>query len=846
LSGEGTSGVIEITDKYEEGEPTRYFQLVVYIEAAKLKFWRSKVVVFAPRYVIVNNTPNVVLFSQSPVDIQGDAYRLAPDQQLPFHWPNMYGSDKCAHLCIEEEKSGWNWSGSFPVNKFGSFTFKLRHAESSRVFLAKIDIRMDKKTTFISISPENTEFPVYRIENNTKNVLLLLRQKGFLIVDYVQPGESVPYAWDEPSQSSQTLQVQFDKGTGRIKEFQLDELKTYPSFEISDRVTQEAILITCEVLAEGPTKVLQITEIQEEEVREIIKQKEEEEIDYTNYVVSLDGIGVSFVNEIPEELLFLTVQKIELEYGTSNLNTKMEFRIGFLQLDNQILSTNHPILLIPMSTLAGTHSNFFHLSMVKNNRSKSIDFIHYFSILLQEMDIALDEVLLLKIIQFVSVIMDFYEENADSETMVEEQSVVKANPVQETRMLYFQLLHLNPIKVNVTFTHVPGIDPENYNSKWTSTLRRAGALASIDSAPLELHGFRWQHPFSTREDLINRVTMHYTDGIIREVYKILGSADFLGNPISLLGSVRGAIRDFYHEPHKGWVISPKDYGLGIVKGTQSLVRGSVYGVFNTTAKITGSIGKGMANLSTDLDYLQERDVLHREHPRHVGEGFAHGVRDLGLGLFRGFTGVIVEPAKGFQRDGVAGLGKGLLGGLIGILAKPAVGCIDLISQTAEGIKNTATYFDDTQIRRRRPPRYFGPDKVLRRYQFRKAQGQELLYTLEGGKYFHEWYQYHFPVGRKSILLSNQHFFCTQENHEEWVVNLREIKGLQFIKPDVIVVLLEKYSSSSVFETPTNKRIIMMAGTPTAPYAEKIFNCLVQTLRHLKHPIVRELLELEDS
>ena len=234
-------------------------------------------------------------------------------------------------------------------------------------------------------------------------------------------------------------------------------MKTYPSFEISDRVTQEAILITCEVLAEGPTKVLQITEIQEEEVREIIKQKEEEEIDYTNYVVSLDGIGVSFVNEIPEELLFLTVQKIELEYGTSNLNTKMEFRIGFLQLDNQILSTNHPILLIPMSTLAGTHSNFFHLSMVKNNRSKSIDFIHYFSILLQEMDIALDEVLLLKIIQFVSVIMDFYEENADSETMVEEQSVVKANPVQETRMLYFQLLHLNPIKVNVTFTHVPGI-----------------------------------------------------------------------------------------------------------------------------------------------------------------------------------------------------------------------------------------------------------------------------------------------------------------------------------------------------------------------------------------------------
>ena len=42
--------------------------------------------------------------------------------------------------------------------------------------------------------------------------------------------------------------------------------------------------------------------------------------------------------------------------------------------------------------------------------------------------------------------------------------------------------------------------------------------------------------------------------------------------------------------------------------------------------------------------------------------------------------------KGAQREGLAGFGKGLVGGLVGILAKPTVGCIDLISQTAEGIK----------------------------------------------------------------------------------------------------------------------------------------------------------------
>ena len=78
-----------------------------------------------------------------------------------------------------------------------------------QVFLAKVDIRIDKRTTFICISPENTEYPIYRIDNLTKGVTLLLRQKGFEIVDYVYGGESVPYAWDEPAESSQTLMVCF-------------------------------------------------------------------------------------------------------------------------------------------------------------------------------------------------------------------------------------------------------------------------------------------------------------------------------------------------------------------------------------------------------------------------------------------------------------------------------------------------------------------------------------------------------------------------------------------------------------------------------------------------------------
>ena len=44
--------------------------------------------------------------------------------------------------------------------------------------------------------------------------------------------------------------------------------------------------------------------------------------------------------------------------------------------------------------------------------------------------------------------------------------------------------------------------------------------------------------------------------------------------------------------------------------------------------------------------------------------------------------------------------------------KPAVGVVDLVTRTAEGIRNTTTYWDDKGRQRVRPPRYFGAEGLL--------------------------------------------------------------------------------------------------------------------------------------
>ena len=49
------------------------------------------------------------------------------------------------------------------------------------------------------------------------------------------------------------------------------------------------------------------------------------------------------------------------------------------------------------------------------------------------------------------------------------------------------------------------------------------------------------------------------------MFKILGSADILGSPVSFISNMGTGVYDFFHEPALGLVSSPQDFGRGIKK-----------------------------------------------------------------------------------------------------------------------------------------------------------------------------------------------------------------------------------------------------------------------------------------
>jgi len=76
---------------------------------------------------------------------------------------------------------------------------------------------------------------------------------------------------------------------------------------------------------------------------------------------------------------------------------------------------------------------------------------------------------------------------------------------------------------------------------------------------------------------------------------------------------------------------------------------------------------------------------------------------LGQGVYNGITGYYIyiiflsvfgKPIEGAQNEGIQGFVKGIGQGFTGLALKPLTGVIDVVSKTAEGIRNTSAYFDD--------------------------------------------------------------------------------------------------------------------------------------------------------
>lgn len=375
-----------------------------------------------------------------------------------------------------------------------------------------------------------------------------------------------------------------------------------------------------------------------------------------------------------------------------------------VQIDNQLLNALSPVLL----GVTDTTRPFLDISAVLLHHP----FVPYFAscdVRVSPLFLAMDNRLLVALIQVVGSIPfhllssgKIYQILAIPEFRPNSAIVLHSAPspklfVDHLRISDLSLTLSNKIDPATTVTGV-FLPPSSFFLPLQTVLDTlCGLVANIDETKIQLDGYALTRFFGHQSDLVSGLMKHFVPQATRQVLKVLGSVNLLGNPVGLIDDVKTGIKAFAADPAEA-------------EGGKVLIQSTTKGVLNTVAKVTGTLSDGVAALSFNKHYKEQR-ILGRK-------GFIHG-------LASGMTGVVMDPVRGAKK-GVKGLLEGVGTGFGGRGDEAVSGLLDDATKLMETAKNSIV--QQKVVTRVRLPLCVLCDHVLRGFDEKLAFGQELYFT----------------------------------------------------------------------------------------------------------------------
>lgn len=786
----GAIGALQV-----QGPQTSLLEFGVQVFNAPGEFWRTKVLQLSNRFFLVNVTGRPLVYGQVGA---AQEFVLPHGYQVPYHWADM-NKNKLLHIKLDD--GDWSWSGGFTLHDGSLFELMVREKrtlQSSRIIVQSIS---DGPTTAVLFHSGADRMPMYSIRNST-GIPLVVKQAGVSDRgEEVPPHSTVPFAWADPSIEERVVQVMCVQGSGvdvvggQFPRYCLDEVTDLGSFSVQKKGLRKPMVCHVSLFLSGATKVLSIEEEGERQL--LVDDFKDLAPPVTNCIVvfTIPGISVSLVSGRPEEICHAWLDTISLEIQAGTEQQTLELNIAAFQVDNQLRNKVYETAIWGRSV---DEKPFFHLAINRGNRNSGLglQFFNGIEVVVQEINVSVDEALVTYLLQATYDLIEYLDKSLN-------QNVVRRTPdftkqaLSTNDMVYARLVFLGPIRVILSYSSCPWGAASLKGDVVEKVLRVLGPVSGLERAALQLNSLRLDNAFASKNNMVQLISEHYKRAASKKLLLLLGSAHFIGSPITLVESIGTGFWDLWYEPVLGLTHSPQAFAVGVQKGTKSMLSKTVYGVAKSASDLTGSIGNVTAQLSFDPQYIEERERERKQQAQHVGQGLTYGMWDFGKGLFDGITGLVTRPVVGAQQEGAVGFFKGVGRGLSGVVVKPIAGTFGMVSRITEGVKNTAN--KATFVQRIRMPRFIGSSGVIPPYDGAKAEGQEILCRLQEGAFQHEYYVFHHPplnaasydnqsaqrTGR--ILATNRHvFFLKGTSHSSmqvvWrcqllnVLNIRQTSG----------------------------------------------------------------------
>lgn len=806
------------------------FRAGVSVAEGQGKYKLTKVVTITPRFILKNKLHEDLQVREPGTS---DVIHMKAGDLVPLKFLRRV-PEKQLCLCFPGVNN--QWSSPFNIADVGTVYVKLAKA-NQRQRLIKAEVVMEGATIFIHFNLENKHWP-FSMRNESDMEFLFYQsnpnleedevddRSGWRPIRYRLPPRSImPYAWDYPAAKSKSLVLTCN---GKERHVRLAEIGNLIPMRVPVAPgSSSQKIIDLNIVAEGPTQTLVLSNYKAS--KSLYKQKsgqtsqtsvatstgfevKEEDSDITfKAQLRLSGVGISLVNQHMKELLYCTFREIEIKLRESNLYQTLNTTIKWIQIDNQLYGGIYPILLYPSvvpKTGKEMESHPIFNSMITRVKDDSygVLYIKYATLLLQQMTLELDEDFVFAMLEFAKVPGASWSEEQEGTLCDETLDIPEPKYEQAQQDVYFELLHLQPMQLDISFMRTERVnaedklEPSNPLMFFINVMTMS--VGNVNDAPIKMNALMLENAKVSIPLLISNIKKHYTQEFLNQIHVVLGSADVIGNPVGLFNTVSSGVADFFYEPYQGLVADrPQDLGVGIAKGASSFVKKSVFGLSDSITKITGSLSKGLAAATLDKEFqAQRRMAKARNRPKHALYGVTQGGNAFATSIVSGIGGLARHPLEGAEKEGFQGFMKGVGKGVLGVVTKPAIGAFDLASSKfshtcyssvhpsltsktdlAEGVRNTTTVFDSDGLERVRLTRFIGMDGIVRPYSQREALGQFWLKTADDGKYFDEDYIAHLELpGRDMIvMLTYNHIMLLRANklRSEWDIKLTEIQRI---------------------------------------------------------------------
>nr|XP_043638642.1 uncharacterized protein LOC122609764 isoform X2 [Erigeron canadensis] len=668
LDLDAISGLTEINLEVEEAGLKYITKLGVSLHSSSGKVVPSQVVSLSPRYVVLNESDEVITLRQCNLenDMEGmstvgskqrKALRLC-NRMIKKRETGIFENFIRKHRNAEDDAmlfiqfrltdAGLGWSGPVCVASMGRFFLKFRRSVNEndqeiaregngQEFAAVIVSEENSSLVLRFHRPPNMNLP-YRIENCLRDASITYYQKGSTEIETLGSSKQVNYVWDDLSRTHK-LVIQISD-LHLLREVNLDKVRAWKSFykvgqhralgfnsslnkkagtSLGHLNDMDMVNLGYEVYADGLTRVLRICE-----------RNDSRKLDRGFYpgakvTFRVSRFAINFCERTKQEedpdqsfvytpIIVMRLSNISLDSMFTDQQILNQIRVQSISVDQKWVGAPFAAMLRRHQTgFTDTHDSMLRVVLILLPSTSNIRQIKYSSIVLQPVDLNLDEETLMRIVPF-------YRRSL-------------SDPNAPSQQYYFDHFEIHPVKIIASF--LPGDSYYSYNSTQEtlrSLLHSVIKIPEIKNKTVELNGVLVTHALITIRELSIKCAQHYSWYVMRAIYIAKGSPLLPPAFASIFDDLASSSLDVFFDPSSGLVKLP-----GLTLGTFKLLSKCIDGKgFSGTKRYLGDLGKTLKTAGSNILFAAVTEV---------SDSVLKGAETSGFnGMFNGFQQGILKLA----------------------------------------------------------------------------------------------------------------------------------------------------------------------------------------------------------